>query len=703
MIKRFLCVLLTILMLTSAVSLSAYADATDGISVYVTLSDKGVLVMANLKISVTDLDGDGIFTVDEVLYAAHETSYEGGALTGYGTQMGDYGLYITCLWGDESGNYGYWRNDSACMGLSEAVSENDYVVAYVYQNTEVWDSYSKFSQADYTALSGVAADLTLEIAGYDASWNTVFSPHKGAMLKLYDAELVPLDPDAYQVLDNGDGSYSVTLHTVGVYTVAAYDDATPIVPAVCTLTVSDNEDAVSADAVKTLIDAIGTVTSQSRTAIESARAAYDMLTDAQKALVTNYKTLLLAEETFALINVDAEKANAVDALIDAIGSVTIHSFDSIGTARAEYDALTESQKALVKGLASLNDAENTLAKLYEAASKTDIPFVYEKTLKYADGHKSLYYGNEWLTVGLLRSGLPCRDGYYNSVTEYVKASINANEQLHRAKSTENSRLILALTSAGYDVTDVDGHNLLVGLTDMTYLKKQGINGPIWALIAFDSHNYQIPQNNNANEQVTREKLIAYILEKQQSGGGFALSGDIAEPEMTASAILALSKYYDTDPDVKAAVDKALDCLSEIQYGNGCFSSMDGSSAEAAAQVVMALVSVGIDPEKDERFIKNGISALDALCLFALENGGFMHIPDGDLDGMATEQALLALTAYSRMLDGDCALFDMTDVELSSEKHTPQTGDDSTHSAYVLMVCISLLAMCAIGKKRIFSR
>ena len=51
--------------------------------------------------------------------------------------------------------------------------------------------------------------------------------------------------------------------------------------------------------VMDLIDAIGSVTTSSGTAITAARNAYDALTDEQKALVTNYQTLLDAEERYA--------------------------------------------------------------------------------------------------------------------------------------------------------------------------------------------------------------------------------------------------------------------------------------------------------------------------------------------------------------------------------------------------------------------
>ena len=289
-------------------------------------------------------------------------------------------------------------------------------------------------------------------------------------------------------------------------------------------------------------------------------------------------------------------------------------------------------------------------------------------------------GGEWMVIDLTRSGYDCPDGYYENVVEYVNTNINDKEQLHRAKSTNNSRVILALTSAGYDVTDVDGHNLLMGLTDMTYVKKQGINGPIWALIAFDCYDYEIPVNADATEQVTREKLIAFILEKQLADGGWALSGTVADPDMTGMALQSLAPYYNTNPDVKVAVDKAIICLSEKQYDNGGYGSIDGICSESCAQVIVALAALGINPETDERFVKNGVSVVDAMCLFAVEGGGFAHIPDGGINGMATEQSCYALAAYFRFLDGKTPLYDMTDVDIYTKEEKEADAVEALISA-----------------------
>ena len=120
-------------------------------------------------------------------------------------------------------------------------------------------------------------------------------------------------------------------------------------------------------AVKELIDAIGEVTLESGDAIDAARTAYDKLPEAKKVLVDNYEKLTAAEEAYTAL-VDAAAAKAVDDLIDAIGEVTLESGDAIKAARAAYDALTDTQKELVKNYEKLTAAEELYEELTASAA-----------------------------------------------------------------------------------------------------------------------------------------------------------------------------------------------------------------------------------------------------------------------------------------------------------------------------------------------
>jgi LPXTG-motif cell wall-anchored protein len=115
---------------------------------------------------------------------------------------------------------------------------------------------------------------------------------------------------------------------------------------------------------------------ESKTDIEVARAAYEALTDEQKALVTNYEALTVAEASLKALQDAADKAAAdkaaADAVIEkiaAIGTVTLYSKTAIEAARAAYNALTADQKALVANYETLTNAETALKALQDAADQ----------------------------------------------------------------------------------------------------------------------------------------------------------------------------------------------------------------------------------------------------------------------------------------------------------------------------------------------
>lgn len=275
-------------------------------------------------------------------------------------------------------------------------------------------------------------------------------------------------------------------------------------------------------------------------------------------------------------------------------------------------------------------------------------------------------GGEWMVTGLARAEKisdEFKQGYFKNVYEYVKE--NGSATLHRSKSSDNSRVILALTSLGYDVTDVAGYNLLEPLADYEYVIRQGINGAIWALIALDSADYGIPVLAGGGTQVTRENLISHILDSQFENGGFSMDGENIDVDITAMAVQALTPYYDGNETVKAAVDNALTLLSVIQNDDGSFGSNKTANAESTAQVVIALSGLKINPRTDDRFIKNGISVLSAMNGYYTGNGAFAHTAGGDKNQMSTEQAYLALVSYLRMNEEKTSIYDMSDVVMGN--------------------------------------
>ena len=282
-------------------------------------------------------------------------------------------------------------------------------------------------------------------------------------------------------------------------------------------------------------------------------------------------------------------------------------------------------------------------------------------------------GGEWTVLSLARGGYYDTDSeyfadYYSRIQNTVEetaASVNMNGALHKTKSTENSRLILALSAIGKDPTNVAGVDLVgaYSANEFKWISKQGINGPVFALLALDSNNYKTA------DSTIRQQCIDYILGKELADGGWALSGANADPDMTSMALQALAKYKN-DSAVKAAAKRAFAVLSSIQKNNGGYASWGSVNSESIAQVIVACTAWGVDPNTDSRFVKNGNSAVDALLDFYVESGkGFAHVLEsgsgyvgGEVNPMATDQACYALVAYDRFVNEQNSLYDMTDVK-----------------------------------------
>ena len=278
-------------------------------------------------------------------------------------------------------------------------------------------------------------------------------------------------------------------------------------------------------------------------------------------------------------------------------------------------------------------------------------------------------GGEWAVIGLARSGysVPADyyDEYYTRVEKYVK---NCSGVLHERKYTEYSRVVLALTAIGRDPSNVAGYNLLMPLGDFDKTIWQGLNGPIWALIALDSGNYDIPKNTSAKTQATRQLYIDEIIKNQMKDGGWSLTGTgDSDVDISAMALQALAKYQDQKA-VKTATDKALTYLSKVQDSKGGFASWGTMNVESVAQVIVALCELGISLD-DSRFVKNGHTLTENLLSFRQSNGGFYHVLDGS-DGnnqMSAEQGFYALVAIDRAENGKNSLYRMGDVTKNTSK------------------------------------
>lgn len=284
----------------------------------------------------------------------------------------------------------------------------------------------------------------------------------------------------------------------------------------------------------------------------------------------------------------------------------------------------------------------------ESGTVSDVAsYVYKTVRKPQVGS----VGGEWVVMGLVRSGTDIPSEYYADYYANVEAYVKeCKGVLHTKKYTEYSRVVLALTAIGKDPSNVAGYDLIAPLGDFDKTVWQGVNGAIFALIALDSGDY---------ESDLRERYVDYILQKQLADGGFALSGESADADVTAMALQALAKYADS-PKVKTAIEKALLCLSEMQNASGGFSICGEETAESVAQVIVAICELGISLD-DTRFVKNGNTVLDNLMTYYVNGEGFRHTHSGGTNQMATEQCFYALVAAERLTSGKNSFYRMSDA------------------------------------------
>ena len=157
------------------------------------------------------------------------------------------------------------------------------------------------------------------------------------------------------------------------------------------------------ETVMNLINAIGTVelTAECKAKIDAARAAYDAMSDGDKAQVTNIATLTTAETDYAALA--AAAAAPVIAQIEALPttiklSTYFSTYDLMVAARAAYNALSAEVQAAVTNLSKLTNLEAAFAAIGGVNEKLSKPFSVGEGQVVYFSHGNLqatYNGSNW--------------------------------------------------------------------------------------------------------------------------------------------------------------------------------------------------------------------------------------------------------------------------------------------------------------------
>ncbi|MBQ8507897.1 MAG: DUF4430 domain-containing protein [Clostridia bacterium] len=224
----------------------------------------------------------------------------------------------------------------------------------------------------------------------------------------------------------------------------------------------------------------------------------------------------------------------------------------------------------------------------------------------------------------------------------AKALAEALESGAETNPVSRQRMALALIACG-------GAELLPeALVDET-TGKLGVMSYIFGLHLLSS--------GAPSENWTKEAVIEKLASLKKEDGGWAVTGSYGDVDATSMCIQALSACKGED-GVQELIDGGIALLAARQKENAGFSSLGVENAESAAQAAMALVSAGINPLEDARFIRDGRTMLDAMLDYRLENGGYSHTAGSEASDMACVQALQALLSVQAMKP----IYDFSEVE-----------------------------------------
>ncbi len=265
---------------------------------------------------------------------------------------------------------------------------------------------------------------------------------------------------------------------------------------------------------------------------------------------------------------------------------------------------------------------------------------------------------EWYIIALSQSGEYDLSEYEAALCRYLK-----EKEVYSA----SSRLKYALTLAALGSTDD-----YIGTVLQNSIGKQGIMSLVFGL--------HLLNNGYKNQTYPSQEIIESLLSLQCEDGGWSLTGDVGNADVTAMTLQALAPHCKSNADVSKSAEGALGFLSSAQLESGGFLSYGKENAESIAQVIIALSSLGIDFQTDERFIKNGVTLLSAIETFRLPSGAFSHTKDASFDESATAQVFCAMVSYIRFAEGKNAFYildkcDPEGLEMPEETQVSDTTSD----------------------------
>lgn len=401
----------------------------------------------------------------------------------------------------------------------------------------------------------------------------------------------------------------------------------------------------SVEKVIEMIDALpSSINLSHKSAVQAARAAYDALSETDKAKVTNYPKLTAAEDTIKDLEANQTVANKVITLINNLPSeIHLSDKEAVEAARSAYDDLTSAQKKLVTNYERLQAAEDAIAQLEaEQAEKEADKAAAQVVVDLIDALPNPIALTDKAAVSAARSA-------YNNLTANQKGYVTNYDKLTTAEAD-----IAELEAAEKEKAEVNAVIALINEipNPVTLDDKETVEA---ARAAYDALSPEQQESVVNYKILTDAEATIAALEAQQEA-------DEAD-KAAADAVVALIEAFPDpvtldDKETVEAAREAYDALTDTQKLLVSNYS-DLTDAEAA---IKTLEDYEAAEEEDRAAADSVIDLIDALPdEITLDDKEQVEEARDAYDDL-TENQQSIVTNYDELIDAEAKIAELENSE-----------------------------------------
>lgn len=498
------------------------------------------------------------------------------------------------------------------------IKEGDDIVVYVAQDWEKNHGYVYFEQKEYTVQAGEEVSLKLLKAPFDMNNATNSSPipYKGATL-LKNIEVLQ-NSDLQPILSDDNGIFRYTFAQEGEYRLSAskVEEGTNYIsrPYAIVKVVGN----AGTEKTITSVQQLAPITVDKGTAKEALG-----LTGQTQATLNDGSTRMLE------LRWTSESSPAYDA--NTAGTYVF---------TADYDLPqgVVGEKPEVK--ISVTVREETPSPQPDPLQDT-LTWAKAKQDAIAQSYEALDENKDyWKMAELGKLGKVLKQ----SSLDFIKTSIlDESNNIKTDDAGTLAKAVLALRANGIDPENYYGVDLVDALEGTNPSNLWSSAPKIWAL---SSDDYDV------SERLTEEMLQDLLSQRNSEG---LWDTDWGWQDSTGFALSALAPYYKDRPEIKEAVEKAVNAISTKQAPNGDITD----NVNSLVMVANGLWSCDASYLTDPRLVKDGNTLLHALKGYEIPGEPHFSWKKEPLkdNPMATEQALRGIISILAMRDNKGQIFD----------------------------------------------